>query len=63
MSGLVFDEGISVTDAQLLSYLVQHFYMEHPELIKDFNLSPNTFNYDDVINAVDKTLLMKAGKE
>ena len=62
MSGYVSGDTLSVTDAQLLSYLVQHFYMEHEILIQQFNQSPNTFKFEDVINAMDKTLLMKAGK-
>ena len=62
MSGHVLGEELSVTDAQLLSYLVQHFYVEHVDLIKRFNQSPNTFNFENVIVAMDKTLLMKAGK-
>lgn len=63
MSGIVFDEGISITDAQFLSYLVQHFHMEHYDLMQHFNLSPTTFKYDDVIKAIDQTLLAKAGKK
>ena len=61
MAGLLSDDALSVTDAQFLSYLVQHFHIEHPDLIKKFNKSPNSFKFEDVINAMDKTLLMKAG--
>ena len=63
MSGMIAsDHGITVTDAQLLSYLVQHFHMEHSNLMERFNLSSNTFNFEDIINAMDEALLMKAGK-
>uniref|UniRef100_H2YQP8 ATP synthase mitochondrial F1 complex assembly factor 1 n=1 Tax=Ciona savignyi TaxID=51511 RepID=H2YQP8_CIOSA len=61
MSGQVIDDTLSVTDAQMLAYLVQHFCTEHPKLIRDFNISPQNFDINSVISALDSVLLSKAG--
>nr|XP_026690340.1 ATP synthase mitochondrial F1 complex assembly factor 1-like [Ciona intestinalis] len=59
MSGPVFDDALSVTDAQLLAYQVQHFCTEHPKLIRGFNVSPQDFDINSVISSLDTGLLSK----
>jgi len=61
MSGLVLDSGVSVTDAQLLSYLVQYFYTEHVLLVRHFNQAPASFDVNAVISAMESGLLARQG--
>ncbi|XP_076813198.1 ATP synthase mitochondrial F1 complex assembly factor 1-like [Clavelina lepadiformis] len=60
MSGMVLDEALSVVDAQLLAYQVQYFTKKHPDLIKKFNNSPQTFDVNEIIDTLDSSLLSKA---
>jgi len=53
MSGMLTDESISVTDAQFLSYQLQHFSTQRPDLIRNFNTNPDSFKVDDIISALD----------
>jgi len=53
MSGMLTDNSISVTDAQFLSYQLQHFSTRRPDLIRNFNTHPESFKVDDIIDALD----------
>nr|XP_039272780.1 ATP synthase mitochondrial F1 complex assembly factor 1-like isoform X1 [Styela clava] len=63
MSGVPMNEGISITDAQLLSYQMQYFYNEdNYQIVKDFNKSPNSFDYNRIIECVSGSLLAQQNK-
>lgn len=58
MSGVPMNDGISSTDAQLISYQMQYFYSEENyHIVKDFNKSPNTFDYNRIIECMNSSLL------
>ena len=65
MSGLVgAGEQLTVEDAQMLCYLVQHFAMQHPKLMQEFNRFPDTFSVQKVVDAIDMgTLLEQKNKK
>ena len=63
MSGTSMDKGISVMDAQLLSYQMQYFYNdENYKIVEDFNKSPNSFDFNRIIECVSSQLLEQQNK-
>lgn len=63
MSGNVIEDGVTITNAQLLSYEMQYFYGgEHCQLVKDFNMCPGSFDYEDVVKSISNSLLWEQSK-
>lgn len=60
MSGQVLDQNLSVRDAQVLGYLVQHFYISHPQLVEEFNRYPDNRDQQKIINKLDVSQLLKS---
>eukprot|EP00039_Didymoeca_costata_P028309 m.20624 g.20624 ORF g.20624 m.20624 type:complete len:282 (+) comp6903_c0_seq1:20-865(+) len=58
------DDKINVADAQMLSYQLQLFYLggkENYQLVKDFNLNPQEFDYRKAVDRLDR-MQMKAAE-
>jgi len=62
MSSMVNDNSLTVSDAQMLCYLVQHYCVNHPNLMKDFNQNPGNFSIQKVIDALDVSDLLGKNK-
>ena len=64
MSGMVDGkDNVSMIDAQMLCYLVQHYCVNHPNLMREFNRDPKNFCHDKIIDALDVSDLLKKQKE
>jgi len=50
---------VSMMDAQMLCYLVQHYCVNHPNLMREFNRDPKNFSHDRIIDALDVSDLLK----
>lgn len=59
MSGMIADEGLSVSDAQMLSYLVQYFALSHSHLLREFNENPGKMDHQRIISALDASQMLQ----
>merc|ERR1712096_408930 len=58
MSGMVDGkDNVSMIDAQMLCYLVQHYCVNHPNLMREFNRDPKNFCHDKIIDALDVSVV------
>ena len=50
---------LTVNDAQMLAYLIQHYCLNHVDLLQDFNQNPTEFSVQKAIDALDVTEMLQ----
>jgi len=59
MNGFINDNNLTVNDAQMLAYLIQHYCLNHVDLLQDFNQNPTEFSVQKAIDALDVTEMLQ----